>query len=68
MALLDGRIVIDPAIRYGLPTVRGMRITVQTILEYLGAGDSEADKLAEYPMLDSEDIRACLEPCRAMRM
>lgn len=58
--LFDGRIVIDPEICNGRPTVRGMRITVQTILEYLGAGDSEADILAEYPMLESADIRACL--------
>lgn len=57
---LDGRIVIDPAVCNGRPTVRGKRITVQSILEYLSAGDSEADILAEYPMLERDDIRACL--------
>lgn len=57
---VQGRIVIDPDVCNGRPTVRGKRITVQSILEYLGAGDSEADILAEYPMLEAEDIRACL--------
>lgn len=56
----DGRIVIDPDVCNGRPTLRGKRITVQTILEYLGAGDTEADILAEYPMLEPADIRACL--------
>lgn len=56
----QGRIVIDPDVCNGRPTIRGKRITVQSILEYLGAGDSEADILAEYPMLEAEDIRACL--------
>jgi uncharacterized protein (DUF433 family) len=57
---IDGRIVIDPEVCNGRPTIRGKRITVQTVLEYLGAGDSEEDILAEYPMLEPEDIRACL--------
>ncbi len=56
----DGRIVIDPDVCNGRPTLRGKRIAVQTILEYLGAGDTEADILAEYPMLEPADIRACL--------
>ncbi|MBI5330253.1 MAG: DUF433 domain-containing protein [Betaproteobacteria bacterium] len=58
--LLDDRITIDPDICNGHPTVRGKRITVQSILEYLSAGDSEADILAEFPGLEPEDIRACL--------
>jgi uncharacterized protein (DUF433 family) len=57
---LNGRIVIDPEICNGRPTIRGKRVTVQTILEFLGAGDSEADILSEYPMLEPADIRACL--------
>ena len=57
---LNGRIVIDPAVCNGRPTLRGKRITVQTILEYLGAGDTESEILAEYPTLESADIRACL--------
>jgi len=57
---MNGRIVIDPSVCNGCPTIRGKRITVQTILEYLGAGDKEEDILAEYPMLEPADIRACL--------
>ncbi len=54
-----GRIVIDPAICNGKPVIRGMRITVETILEFLGAGESEAEILKQYPMLEHEDILAC---------
>jgi uncharacterized protein (DUF433 family) len=57
---LEGRIVIDPAICNGKPTIRGKRITVQTILEFLAAGDSEAELLQQYPSLEREDIHACL--------
>ncbi|ADE14861.1 protein of unknown function DUF433 [Nitrosococcus halophilus Nc 4] len=58
--LLDGRITIDPDICNGKPTIRGKRITVQTILEFLAAGDSEEEILNQYPSLDCEDIHACL--------
>jgi uncharacterized protein (DUF433 family) len=54
------RIVIDPEIRFGKPTVRGTRITVGDVLSYLAAGTSEAELLAEFPQLTREDIRACL--------
>ncbi len=60
MEFLDGRIVIDPAICNGKPTIRGKRITVQTILEFLAAGDSESELLQQYPSLSEEDIHACL--------
>lgn len=60
ISLLDGRIVIDPEVCNGKPTIRGKRIAVQTVLDYLAAGDSEADILAQYPSLESDDIRACL--------
>ncbi|WP_297447953.1 DUF433 domain-containing protein [Ferrovum sp.] len=56
----DGRITLDPEICNGKPTLRGKRITVQTILGYLSEGDNEADILEQYPSLESEDIRACL--------
>jgi uncharacterized protein (DUF433 family) len=58
---LYNRITIDPAICNGRPTIRGTRIAVQSILEYLSAGDSETEILAEFPELEAEDIRACLE-------
>ncbi|MFZ2160672.1 MAG: DUF433 domain-containing protein [Sideroxyarcus sp.] len=56
----EGRITIDPAICNGKPTLRGKRITVQTVLGYLSEGDSADEILAQYPSLDAEDIRACL--------
>lgn len=58
---IDGRIMIDPAVCNGRPTIRGKRIAVQTILDYLAAGDNEAEILAQYPSLQPEDIRACLQ-------
>lgn len=54
------RIVVDPGICFGKPTIRGTRIWVTLILENLAEGMSEADVLAEYPHLKSEDIRAAL--------
>ena len=60
LTFCDGRIVTDPNICNGHPVVRGKRITVQSIIEYLGAGDSEQEILLEYPFLELEDIRACL--------
>lgn len=54
------RIRIDPAIRSGKPTIRGTRITVQDILEYLASGMSREEILADFPDLSSEDIRAAL--------
>ena len=60
ISLFDGRIVIGPEVCNGKPVIRDKRITAQTILEYLAAGDSEADILAQYPGLEGEDIRACL--------
>lgn len=60
LTFLDGRIVIDPNICNGKPTVRGKRITVQTVLEFLGSGDSAEEILRQYPSLESEDIKACL--------
>ena len=57
---MEPRIAINPEICNGRPTVSGTRITVQTILEFLGAGDSIDDVLNEYPSLTREDILACL--------
>lgn len=54
------RIVIDPEIRFGKPRIKGTRITVGDVLEYLASGMSEAEILADFPKLTQEDIRACL--------
>ncbi len=53
-------ITIEPGKRGGKPTVRGMRISVQDVLEYLAGGMSEEGILADFPELTREDIRACL--------
>lgn len=58
--LLATRITVNQSICNGKPIVRGMRITVRTILEYLAAGDSYQDILEAYPFLEQADILACL--------
>jgi uncharacterized protein (DUF433 family) len=55
------RITIDPNICNGKPTIRGMRITVATILEYLAAGETVDNILKAYPILEYNDIKASLE-------
>jgi uncharacterized protein (DUF433 family) len=54
------RIVLDPDVRFGKPTVRGTRITVGDILGCLAAGMSEDEVLKDFPQLKLEDIRASL--------
>jgi uncharacterized protein (DUF433 family) len=58
---MSERISIDPNVCNGLPVVRGTRITVQTVLEFLAAGDSVEDVFAEYPSLVRADVQACLD-------
>ena len=53
-------ITIEPGKRSGKPCIRGTRMTVTDVLEYLAAGMSEEEILAEFPDLNLEDIRACL--------
>ncbi len=55
------RITIDEDICNGKPTIRGKRITVQTVLEFLGAGETVDEILYQYPSLEKEDIAACLQ-------
>ena len=55
------RIFVTPDVCNGKPVVRGTRVTVETVLGYLGAGDSAGDILAQYPQLEPADITACLE-------
>lgn len=54
------RITHDPEVMGGKPCIRGMRITVGTILGLLASGHSEEEILEAYPYLDREDIRAAL--------
>ncbi|QUS62237.1 DUF433 domain-containing protein [Synechocystis sp. PCC 7339] len=58
---MQNRITIHPDICNGKPTIVGTRITVQTIMEFLGAGDSPEDILEDYPALTREDIYACMQ-------
>jgi uncharacterized protein (DUF433 family) len=53
-------ITIEPGKRSGKPCIRGMRITVYDVLEYLAAGMSHQEILEDFPYLTEEDIRACL--------
>ena len=53
-------ITIEPGKRGGKPCIRGLRITVYDVLEYLASGMSEDQILADFPDLRGEDIRACL--------
>ena len=55
------RITFTPNQCGGRPCIRGMRIRVKDVLDLLAAGVSEAEILEDYPYLESDDIRACLE-------
>jgi len=54
------KIIVHPDICNGQPIFEGTRITVQTILGFLAAGDSIEDIIEEYPSLTKEDILGCL--------
>ena len=60
MKYLD-RITFNPEQCGGRPCIRGMRIRVKDVLEMLAAGVSEKEILTDFPYLEAEDIRACLE-------
>ena len=53
-------ITIEPDKRGGKPCIRGMRITVYDVLDYLAGGMSHQEILRDFPYLTEEDIRACL--------
>ena len=58
--MVNGRITIFPDVCNGKPTIRGLRITVETVLDYLSAGETVEEILRQHPMLEPEDIPACL--------
>lgn len=60
MSRLD-RITSDPAICHGQPTVRGLRYTVEGLLELLSSGMTVDEVLADYPDLERDDLLAALE-------
>jgi uncharacterized protein (DUF433 family) len=53
-------ITIEPGKRNGKPCIRGLRITVYDVLEYLASGMTNAQILHDFPYLSENDIRACL--------
>lgn len=55
-----GIITLEPGKRGGKPCIRGLRITVYDVLEYLASGMTEKEILVDFPELTSEDIKACL--------
>lgn len=54
------RITIDPGKRGGKPCIRGLRLTVYDVLDYLASGMSYEEVLSDFPELEREDILACL--------
>ena len=56
----EDRISVDPEVRSGKPCIKGTRITVYDVLEYLAGGMTEDQILDDFPSLKAEDIRACL--------
>lgn len=54
------RVSVDPEICHGKPCIKGTRVMVSIILDYLSAGESEEEVLKQYPTLKSEDIRAAV--------
>ncbi|MCX6904929.1 MAG: DUF433 domain-containing protein [Verrucomicrobia bacterium] len=65
---MSERITVHPDICNGRPVIRGTRITAQTVLEFLAAGDSIEDMLEEYPSLTRADVQACLRRQPAQEM
>lgn len=55
------RITFDPRQCGGRPCIRGMRIRVKDVLDMLAGGATQQEILEDYPYLEAEDIRACLE-------
>ena len=54
-------ITVQPGKRSGQPCIRGLRITVKDVLEYLASGMSTDEILTDFPDLTAEDIQACIE-------
>jgi uncharacterized protein (DUF433 family) len=54
------RIEIDPGVRFGRPRIKGTRIAVYDVLNWLASGMSVADIVLDYPELKPDDVKACL--------
>ena len=66
LAGFDRRLTVNPEKMGGRPCIRGMRITVGTVLRCLASGMTREEILADYPYLESADIDACLGYAAAM--
>lgn len=53
-------ITVEPDKRSGKPCIRGMRVTVSDVLDYLASGMTPEEIVADFPYLTIDDIRACL--------
>lgn len=58
---LSDRITLDPEICHGKPVVRGTRVLVANVIGSLAAGQSIPEILEDYPSIQEQDVRACLE-------
>jgi uncharacterized protein (DUF433 family) len=59
------RIVTDPQILVGKPTIKGTRISVERVLEYLAVNPNFDELFTDYPRLTMEDVQACLAYAQA---
>jgi uncharacterized protein (DUF433 family) len=60
------RITVDPRVMVGKPVVKGTRVPVEIVLEYLAHNPNFAEFFADYPHLTMEDVQACLDYARAL--
>jgi uncharacterized protein (DUF433 family) len=63
---MEIRITSQPGIFGGKPIVRGLRISVEMVLDLLSQGMTPEEILTEYPLLEKEDIAACLRHAKAV--
>ena len=63
---MSERIEINPEVCNGRPVIRGTRVSVETILAYLSAGDNITDVINAHPRLKREDVLACIEYARRL--
>lgn len=64
---MESRIVSDPTILFGKPTIRGTRIPVEVIMEKLADGETVESILVSYPTISKEDVLAALEYVRSVK-
>ncbi len=63
---ISDRIIQDPAILAGKPVIRGTRISVEVVLDYLASNPDFDELFADYPRLTIDDVKACLSFARAL--